>query len=250
MKPLFLAAALLLASAAQAEQQLPVYPGAVHTRIGNDLVIGGEYYRLAYFTTKDQPEQVVAYFRETWEKLGYPVTITRSGDESVTVSALYTREGLLRSVVVRRHQGQTVGFTALKDLWVTAPARNDPALLQMEGMIFSQDTSARDETGGSITRTQVIQAQLKAARDEAVQKLEAQGFKLDRETASRENGREQRVVEFLRGHDQASVALTDVGDGTVAVHETLVTSSRPDGLPTDAVKRTDKNKKKPKKEGT
>ena len=46
-------AAFALCTVARAEQPLPVYPGTVHTRIGNDLVIAGEYYRIAYFTTKD-----------------------------------------------------------------------------------------------------------------------------------------------------------------------------------------------------
>ena len=57
-----LLAVLLGAMASGAEQELPVYPGAVHTRIGNDLVIAGEYYRLAYFTTDDSMEKVAGYF--------------------------------------------------------------------------------------------------------------------------------------------------------------------------------------------
>ena len=54
--------ALLLSATALGEQPLPVYPGAVHTRIGNDIIIAGEYYRLAYFTTDDSMRQVAQYF--------------------------------------------------------------------------------------------------------------------------------------------------------------------------------------------
>ncbi|HLM45982.1 MAG TPA: hypothetical protein VK458_19080, partial [Myxococcaceae bacterium] len=58
----------LWASPSWAEQELAVYPGTVHTRIGNDLLINGQYHRMAYFTTKDSMEKVAKYFAEYWNK--------------------------------------------------------------------------------------------------------------------------------------------------------------------------------------
>ena len=106
---------LLVAVAASAEQELPVYPGAVHTRIGNDLIIAGEYYRLAYFTTDDSLEKVADYFARHWRTQGYPTVVDGDLRDEAVVSALYTREGLQRGVVLRRHLGKTVGFTVLRD---------------------------------------------------------------------------------------------------------------------------------------
>ena len=103
----------LLSGAAKAEQELPVYPGAVHTRIGNDLVIDGRYYRIAYFTTADPPQQVGAYFAKLWTQAGYPVTVDGDFQPEGVVSAFYTREGLQRSVVLTRHLGKTLGFTVV-----------------------------------------------------------------------------------------------------------------------------------------
>ena len=70
-----LLAALLLATAARAEQPLAVYPGTVHTRIGNDLVIDGELYRMAYFTTGDALPKVAGYFEKLWKEQGYPTVV-------------------------------------------------------------------------------------------------------------------------------------------------------------------------------
>ena len=59
------------------------------------------------------------------------------------MSALYTREGLQRGVVLRRHLGKTVGFTVLEDLWVRAPQQAAPGLVKLEGTLFSQDLTTR-----------------------------------------------------------------------------------------------------------
>ena len=66
-----LVALLVAAPAAFAEQPLPIYPGTVHTRIGNDLLIAGEYYRLAYFQTKDPLKDVARFFEKQWKDEGY-----------------------------------------------------------------------------------------------------------------------------------------------------------------------------------
>ncbi|MHB8874266.1 MAG: hypothetical protein ACYC8T_11315, partial [Myxococcaceae bacterium] len=75
MSRLFVALLLLAACPALAEQELPVYPGTVHTRIGNDLLISGEYYRIAYFTTEDPMRKVAGFFKDQWTRQGYPTTV-------------------------------------------------------------------------------------------------------------------------------------------------------------------------------
>jgi hypothetical protein len=129
----------LLSLAAHAEQPLPVYPGTVHTRIGNDLLIAGEYYRLAYFQTKDPLKTVARYFEKQWREEGYPVTVDGDFAQEGVVSAFYTREGLVRSIVLRVHDGQTLGFAVLKDVWVREPLARAIKLPPIEGALFAED---------------------------------------------------------------------------------------------------------------
>ena len=79
---------LLFAVPALAEQPLPVYPGTTHTRIGNDLVIAGEFYRMGYFLTADSPKTVARYFEAEWKRDGYPVTIDGTFVDEGIISAL------------------------------------------------------------------------------------------------------------------------------------------------------------------
>src|SRR5262245_58994591 len=108
---------LLAPFAARAEQELPVYPAVVNTRIGNDFVIAGQYHRLGYFKTKDSLHTVARFFAEKWTREGIPVMLDGDFVNEGVVSAFYTREGLQRAVVVRTYHGATLGFTVLKDLW-------------------------------------------------------------------------------------------------------------------------------------
>jgi len=101
--------------------QLPAYPGAVHTRIGDDLEVGGELYRIAYFTTTDSPLEVAQYFLRDWRSHGYPTTAVGDFRAEGVVSAFSTREGIQRAVVVRVEGAKTLAFTLLKDQTTRAP---------------------------------------------------------------------------------------------------------------------------------
>src|SRR5688500_9392970 len=96
-----LTGALMAPRQVHAEQELPVYPGVLHTWMGIDLVIGGELFRLAYFTTPDSLKKVGAYFAREWATRGYPVTVDGDFRQGGVVSAFFNREGLVRSVVLR-----------------------------------------------------------------------------------------------------------------------------------------------------
>ena len=210
----------LVASAAYAEQELPVYPGAVHTRIGNDLVIGGRYYRIAYFTTQDSPSKVGRYFADLWTKAGYPVTVDGDFQPEGVVSAFYTREGLQRSVVVTQHMGKTLAFTVLKDLWASPKEKPAKDLVQLEGTLFSQDLGARDAPNASQQRTSVVQRGLDEVRKSLLSELSAKGYRVVHETKTTEQGKLGYVEELQRGGEQIDASLVTVDPTMTAVLET------------------------------
>jgi hypothetical protein len=224
---------LLVAMAAGAGQELPVYPGAVHTRIGNDLVISGEYYRLAYFTTDDSMEKVAGYFTRYWRELGYPTVVEGDLRGEAVVSALYTREGLQRGVVLRRHLGKTVGFTVLRDLWVRVPKRPGAGPVKLEGTLFSQDLTTRDDPGGSQHRSSLVQGDLAHVRQQVSEAMTRQGFSLVREAGLKVDGETRFTIEHARKGEQVVTTLSRADEQTTAVLQMWVGSDRPDALPND-----------------
>jgi hypothetical protein len=224
---------LLAALAAGAEQELPVYPGAVHTRIGKDLIISGEYYRMAYFTTDDSMEKVADYFARHWRELGYPTVVEGDLREEAVVSALYTREGLQRGVVLRRHLGRTVGFTVLRDLWVRAPRRKEAGPLRLEGTLFSQDITTRDDPGGSRHRSSLVEGSLEKVKGQVSAELARQGFSLVRQAGTTLGGALRFTLEHARKGEQVVTTLSRVDDQTTAVLQMWVGSDRPDAVPND-----------------
>jgi hypothetical protein len=224
---------LLVALAAGAQQELPVYPGAVHTRIGNDLIIAGEYYRLAYFTTDDSMEKVAGYFARFWRELGYPTVVEGDLRDEAVVSALYTREGLQRGVVLRRHLGKTVGFTALRDLWVRAPRNPSTGLVKLEGTLFSQDITMRDDPGGSQHRSSLVQGDMDTVRLHLSEAMTQQGFTLVRQAGVKLDGEPRFTLEHARKGEQVVTTFSRVDAQITAVLQMWVGSDRPDALPND-----------------
>ncbi|MBX5482000.1 MAG: hypothetical protein IRZ16_09215 [Myxococcaceae bacterium] len=233
-----LVALALAGGSAFAEQPLATYPGTVHTRIGRDLVIGGEYYRIAYFTTPDSIPKVAEYFFHYFSDQGYPTFVDGDIDlGEVIVSAFYTREGLVRSVVLKAHDGKTLGFTVLKDLWMRADedaagaARE--ALVPLEGALLSEDLAHDDGQGTALQRTQVVKGTLESVRQELVQRLSSRGFVLNNETATKLDGKRSLTLELGRPGEQVITSLTAVDDGLVGVYQTWIGSDRPDAVPND-----------------
>ena len=228
---------LLGAIASGAEQELPVYPGAVHTRIGNDLVIAGEYYRLAYFTTDDSMEKVAGYFAKHWRTLGYPTAVDGDLKDEAVVSALYTREGLQRGVVLRRHLGKTVGFSVLRDLWVRAPKQQGGGLVKVEGTLFSQDITTRDDPGGSQHRSSLVNGSLESVRVQVSELMTKQGYSLVRQMGATLGGEPRFTLEHARRGEQVLTTLSRVDDQTTAMLQLRVGSDRPDAMPNDVAVR-------------
>ncbi len=224
---------LLWAPPSRAEQELALYPGTVHTRIGEDLLIGGQPHRIAYFTTKDSLVKVARYFHGFWTKQGYPVVVNGDLHGEAVVSAFFTREGLQRAEVLRTHQGRTVGFTVLKDLWLyeKPSSAGDGPFIQVEGALFSADVGSRDEAGGSLHRTQVVERGLDAVRQELAGRFAAAGYAPMRESGGRLDGQRTLVLEYTRGTEQVLTTLVELEPSRVAVSQSRVGTKRPDGMP-------------------
>ncbi len=235
-----LLALLTVAPLARAEQQLAVYPGVVHTRIGNDLIIGGEHYRMAYFTTPDSMQKVAHYFAKHWHEQGYPTVVDGDLKQEGVVSALYTREGLQRGVVLRRYQGKTVGFTVLRDLWQRPTPAPAPGLVKLEGALYTGDVGTRDRDGGSQHRTSLIQGALADVRKEVELKLGSAGFKAVRQTQQKVDGKPQVTLEFTSGGQQVIANLTEMEPQLTAVVQMSVGSDRLDGVSNDEAVREGK----------
>ncbi|AEI68126.1 hypothetical protein [Corallococcus macrosporus] len=225
---------LLLATVpAAAEQELPIYPGTLHTRIGNDLVIGGEYYRLAYFTTPDSMEKVAAYFAQKWQEEGYPTVIEGDMKDEGVVSALYTREGLQRGIVLRKHLGKTLGFSVLRDLWVRPPKKPAPGLVALEGALYSQDLATRDDPGGSQSRTTLVSGEFTQVQQQVNKELERRGYEPVRQSALTVGGGTQLTMEHARKGEQVVTTLAPADEGMTAVVQMWIGSDRPDAVPND-----------------
>lgn len=230
---LALLCALLAVLPAAAQQELPVYPGTVHTRIGNDLVIGGEYYRLAYFTTPDPMKKVAAYFAKKWQDEGYPTVVEGDLEEEGVVSALFTRQGLQRGVVLRRHLGKTLGFTVLRDLWVRPPKKPAQGLVKLEGSLYSQDVSTRDDPGGSQSRTSLVSGGMTEVQQRVEAELKRQGYEPVRQSALQVGGATRVTMEHARKGEQVVTTMSAVDEGVTAVMQMWVGSDRPDAVPND-----------------
>lgn len=236
---------LLWAAPSRAEQELAVYPGTVHTRIGEELLIGGQPHRLAYFTTTDSLVKVARYFHGCWTKQGYPVVVNGDLQREAVVSAFFTREGLQRAVVLRTHLGKTVGFTVLKDLWLyekpTSP--HGSPFIQVEGALFSADVGSRGAAGGSLHRTQVVERGLDTVRQELAARFSAAGYTPVRESGGRLDGQRTLVLEYARGAEQMLTTLVELAPSRVAISQAWVGANRPDGMPNaDAVRQAREEK--------
>ena len=62
MRALWLATVFGWTALAQPSVEIPYYPETTPIQVGDELIIGGEHFRISYFTTKDPVESVAKYF--------------------------------------------------------------------------------------------------------------------------------------------------------------------------------------------
>jgi hypothetical protein len=211
---------LCMVSAAPTED-LPVYPGTVHTRIGGNLIVNGELFRIAYFTTSDEMVKVAEYFLNQWRRGGYPTVVDGDFEHEAVVSAFYTREGLQRSVVLRVHQGKTLGFSVLKDLWMKAPPEQGRPLPVLERTLFAHHVSSPD-LGGTQQQSVLVASDLATVHGEVMQQLAQLGFALVDEIKSRREGKQSISLEHRLGNERMITVLTQSEPQLTAVVQTWI----------------------------
>lgn len=228
MRRLALLALWLLSSAALAEQPLASYPGTTLTRIGDDLVISGEYYRLAYFVTDDPIRKVAAHFARAFADEGISTMVDGNLEREAVVSAFFTREGLVRSIVLLPHGKRTLAFSVLKDLWVRESGKAAAPLPPLEGSRWSGDVKSRDGSARGFHRSSVVEKSLSEARDGLLRTLKREGWTPVNETDVRAEGQgKQRVLVHSRGAEQVVSTLLEAEPGVTVVTQAIVTADQP-----------------------
>src|SRR5215831_16831189 len=102
MRALWLATVFGWTALAQPLVEIPRYPETTPIQVGDELIIGGERFRISYFTTKDPVSSVAEYFVDKWKQMGLPTTLDGHPEGGMIVSAFYTRQGLQHAVVLQR----------------------------------------------------------------------------------------------------------------------------------------------------
>jgi len=205
-------------------EELPVYPGTVHTRIGEDLQIGGERYRIAYFVTGDPLPQVADYFFQQWRGRGFPTVVDGDLVHEAVISAFYTREGLQRAVVLRLHQRRTVGFVVLKDLWSRSDVPEAVPVTGEGALTQGQELMVYESSGRARHRARVMAMKLPEAKAQVEGDLVRRGYQ-PAQTGPHPVQSHALWIEYTRGTARVVTALSEVGPGLVAVLETETDAS-------------------------
>jgi hypothetical protein len=206
------------------------YPNAVLTRIGGDLVAGGHHFRMAYFLTADPLARVIRHFWQSWRGSGFPTVVQGDLRSEGTVSAFLTREGRLWMVVLRAHEGKTLGFTVVEDLRALAAPGSQPGG-RSEGELFSAELGA----GGGVTepsaRSEIVRGEVNEVGERLMRRLEREGFALAQTRAPRSES-DPLIVE-LEGKDQERmvIVLASAGPGVTAVLRTRIPAPVANGTP-------------------
>lgn len=198
---MWLILALVFASAGE----LSTYPGAVHTRIGDDHAGSPERRRLAYFWTRDPLPTVARYFAERWRLEGLPTFVSGDLRSAAVVAAFETRQGIQRAVILSAQDGRTLGFTVLEDWSLRTPGLPDQVARRPEGALVA----------GSLVD----------AREALGERLRSEGFSLTRESARTTDAGRQHLLVFRRGPDQVIAVLSQLGPDATAVLETRTAES-------------------------
>ena len=203
--------------------QMPVYPNTVQIQIGDELIVGGEYFRIAYFTTPDSVTDVAEYFFQKWKRMGFPTLVDGHPEEEMIVSAFYTREGIQRSVVLKQRAGKTIGFSTLRDLWSSArPTAPAEMLSPAEGVVWLQNVESRDGAARMQHRTALIELKLDSLAEDTKKQLATAGYALAHEiTLLRDSFRHQRL-EHTRGERRVVTHLAEIEAGVTALLQTCV----------------------------
>ncbi len=209
-----LSAALLSSVPVLMPAELPAYPGAVLTRIGERLIVDGVPQQLAYFVARDPLEAVALYFLREWAGKGYLTTADGDFRQEIVVSAFCTREAIQRAVVLHAQGKMTIGFSVLRSLRAdSAPLSVQPSV---EGQLFVHDSRAPNEARKDSHRTILLNAGLAQARQKVIEQLKATGCRVVEEGTLSIESRcpVGRVRTLLVAHspDLTGVLETSIGE--------------------------------------
>jgi hypothetical protein len=199
---------------------VPVYPGAIHTHLGDDLSLDGFSFRIAYFTTRDSIRIVAKYFFQEWKQQGYPTVVEGDFEGEAVVSAFSTRTALQRAVVLRRQRDKTLGFSVVRQLrshFSAAPADRMPAL---EHALWTSDLAAGGASATDWQRTAILEGGLLNVRDLARQQLERTGCALVRQAKDGEGRRARISLEHLCAKGPVATVLSEEEPGITALLQT------------------------------
>jgi hypothetical protein len=223
MRALWLVTVFGWTALAQPLAEIPYYPETTPIRVGDELFIGGESFRISYFTTKDPVSSVAEYFFDKWKQMGLPTTLDGHPEGEMIVSAFCTRQGLQQAVVLRRRSGKTVGFATVRDLWFQAAADEGAELFSpKEGVVWLHDVESRDTAARMRHRTALIESALSAAAEAVKAQLAKRGYALVGEVALGQGGRRQLRLEHTRGERRLVTHLAEIDGGATAVVQTCL----------------------------
>jgi len=212
---------LLCASVlARVPDEVPAYPNTVQIQIGDALVIGGEYFRIAYFTTPDSVSAVAEHFFQAWKKAGLPTMVDGHPEDEMVVSAFYTREGLQRSIVLKQWKGKTIAFATVRDLWVRVDASPQEMFSPGDGAVWLQNLESRDGAARMYHRTALIEDKLGGAAERIRNQLSAAGYSLAQEKWLSREGPRQVTLEHIRGGQRVVTHLVEIEVAATAIVQT------------------------------
>jgi hypothetical protein len=223
MKALWITALLCPSLFARLHDELPAYPNTAQVQIGDELIIGGEYFRISYFTTPDSMSAVADYFFQTWKGMGLPTMVDGDPRDGLVVSAFYTREGLQRSIVLKERAGKTIGFATVRDLWFRAyPSLQEGMFSPADGIVWLQTVESRDGAARLHHRTALIESRFGSIGADIKQQLAGAGYVLKRETALARQGARHLTLEHIKGERRIVTNLAEVEAGATAIVQTCL----------------------------
>lgn len=208
---------------ARMPDELAGYPNTTQVQIGDELIIGGEYFRISYFTTADSVSAVADYFFQTWKRMGIPTMVDGDPRAELVVSAFYTREGLQRSIVLKERAGKTIGFATVRDLWFRAQlSLRDEMFSPADGVVWLQTVESRDGAARLHHRTALIESGFGSIGSDIREQLAVAGYILKREAALARQGARHLTLEHVKGERRIVTNLAEVEAGATAIVQTCL----------------------------
>lgn len=199
----------VLASPAPQPEDFLVYPGALLTRVGGERWNATSHAAVAYFLTDDAPALVAKRLAQAARDDGRVVTVDGSEAERV-VSVMFTRERILKSVILVTHEKQTLGFSVLRRLDTETPVNDSSP--RIEGALpLAEDLP--NAPGAASSRWWMLPRGLADTRAHVAAALSGAGYSVSN-VAKKKGGLQFSAA---RGAERADVELVAVAANSTVV---------------------------------